>query len=174
MRRVLPAALLFLVAARLSAGEGAAGFASDLPPGIANVTRWETVAGRIDTDQMRGGFLFYVNPRFEAIYQVMRYRVRLLTPTGDLEERRASTERVVYVRHPGLREPLQCWAAASAGGWREIVPGSEEYQMEMFTLIHVLAVHRGALTLAPSRDPAAALPAPRPATLSPAPTTGPS
>jgi hypothetical protein len=150
MRRLLPAALLLLAASSLSGAKGGAGFAPSLPPGIVDVTGWETVAGPIDTARMRGGFLFYVNPSFGAIYQVMRYRVRLLTPTGDLEEHRASTERVVYVRHPGVREPLQCWAAASPGtepAWREIAPGSDEYRMEMLTLIRVLALHRDALKL---------------------------
>lgn len=150
MRRVLSAALLFLAASSLPAGEAGAGFAPTLPPGIADVSGWETVAGQVDSTQVRGGFIFYVNPSFGAIYQVMRYRVQLVAPIGNLEEHRASTERVVYVRHPGLREPLQCWAATSPGTgptWREIAPGSDEYRMEMFTLTRVLAVHRKALKL---------------------------
>jgi hypothetical protein len=150
MRRVLPAALL-LLASSLSAGDGGAGFAPTLPQGVADVTGWETVTGDVDTAQVRGGFLFYVNPRFGAMYQVMRYHVRLLAPTNALEEHRSSTERVVYVRHPGLREPLLCWAAGSPGmapAWRQIAAGTEEYRMEMYTLMRVLALHRAALAVA--------------------------
>jgi hypothetical protein len=145
MGRVLSAALLLLAASSAPTGEGGAGFAPTLPPGIVDVSGWETVAGHVDGAQLRGGFLFYVNPSLAGIYQVMRYRVQLLAPTGDLEEHRASTERVAYVRHPGLREPLLCWAAAPPGvdpSWRTIAPGSDEYRMEMLTLIRVLALHR--------------------------------
>jgi hypothetical protein len=146
MRRALPLALLLLASA-LPAEDGGAGFAPTLPRGVADVTGWETVTGRVDTAQVRGVFVFYVNPSFGAMYQVMRYDVQLLAPTNVLEEHRASTERVVYVRHPGLREPLRCWAAASPGttpAWREIAAGTDEYRMEMYTLMRVLALQHEA------------------------------
>jgi hypothetical protein len=141
------AALLLLAAPPAWAQSIATSFAAVLPEGVADVSGWEVVTGEFETSRARGAYRFHVNPRRQAMYQVMRYRVELLAPSSGLQRRRGSSERVAYVRTPGIPEPLRCWERAPAGvipAWRELAAGSDEYQMEMALLMQVLAVHRAA------------------------------
>lgn len=122
-------------------------FAVVMPDGVADVTGWETVSGEFATPAARGAYRFHVNPRLQALYQVMRYRVELLAPTTGVQRGRRSGERLAFVRRPGVAEPLRCWEREPAGTvprWRELVAGTEEYQLEMALLMQVLAVHRAA------------------------------
>jgi hypothetical protein len=140
-------ALSLLAGAPAGAQDIAASFAVILPDGVADVRGWEVVSGEFETAVARGSYLLYVNPRRQAIYQLMRYRVELLVPSPGLEERRGSRERVAFVRSPGSLEPLRCWKREPPGSvpaWRELVAGTDEYQLEMSLLMQVLAVHRAA------------------------------
>ena len=122
-------------------------FAPALPAGVADVTGWEIVTGDFETMRARGAYRFYVNPKLQAIYQVMRYQVQLLTPTPGLESARSSAERVVFVRKPGSHQPLLCWEREPPGTappWREVQPGTDEYKLEMSMVMRVLQVHRAA------------------------------
>ena len=77
------------------------------------------------------------------MYQLMRYRVELLD--ADSAREQGSAERVAFVRQPGSREPLLCWRHEPPGtvpAWHQVQPGTDEYQLEMATLMQVLAVHR--------------------------------
>jgi hypothetical protein len=124
-------------------------FAESLPPGVADVSRWELVSGDFETSRMRGGYRFYVNPERVAMYQVMRYRVQRLSSGAERGDARLGAERVVFVRRPGIREPIECWerqAPGAATEWLALVPGTAEYQREMLVLTEVLAVHRAART----------------------------
>ena len=123
-------------------------FAPALPAGVADVARWELVSGDFDTPGFRGDYRFYVNPQRQGIYQVMRYR----TSAGALQHQPLGAERVVFVRRPGVREPILCWQRRSAGHapeWRQLQPGTAEYVAEMGTLMRVIAMHRAA-TIAPA------------------------
>lgn len=134
--------LLLLVGPGVPAQDG---FARQLPSGIVDVSGWETITGEFETAQARGSYLFYVNPRRQAIYQLMRYRVEFLDPRDALTRQRGSSERVAYVRSPGSREPMLCWQLESVGAgeaWRSVAPGTDEYKLEMATIMQVLAVHR--------------------------------
>jgi len=53
---------------------------------------------------------------------------------------------VVFIRRPGVREPMDCWERmpGDATVWREVAPGSLEYLVEMNVLMGVLAAHRAA------------------------------
>ena len=147
MRFRLIAALLLLGFAPVSAQDVPPTFAAVLPVGVADVSGWEIISGEFETAQARGAYRFHVNPRRRAIYQVMRYRVELLAPTGSLQMNRRSGERVAFVRRPGSPEPLRCWEREPEGtvpAWRELAAGTDEYQMEMSLLMQVLAVHRAA------------------------------
>jgi len=122
-------------------------FAAALPAAVVDVSGWETVSGAFETPAARGAYRFHVNPRRQAIYQVMRYRVELLHPATDLQRRRGPDERVAFVREPGTREPLLCWRRDSdraVPSWRALDSGTDEYTLEMGVLIEVLAVHRAA------------------------------
>ena len=151
MRPLTLIGLLLLAAPNTSAQEVGDHFAADLPPGIGDVSRWETVAGEFETKDVRGSYIFYVNPTRQALYQLMRYRVHLLAPHSQLERQRGSSERVAFVERPGSREPLLCWQLETPNGvsvWSPLRPGTAEYKMEMGVLMQVLAIHR-ALRLAP-------------------------
>jgi hypothetical protein len=147
---VLAWALVGVLMAFLPPGEGRdveAPFAAALPEAVVDVSGWETVGGEFETPGARGAYLFHVNPRRQAIYQVMRYRVELLLPASDLQRRRGSDERVAFVRNPGTREPLLCWQRDSerpVPSWRALASGTDEYTLEMGVLMEVLAVHRAA------------------------------
>lgn len=140
------AALLLLAGTAVARGEGPApAFAPLLPEGVGDVTGWEVVTGEFETRVARGAYRFYVNPARAAMYQLMRYRVELLDPAG--APRRTDAERVVFVRRPGVREPIACWEKQPEGAsaaWREVAAGTDEYRVEMGVLMQVLAVHRAA------------------------------
>jgi hypothetical protein len=147
--RVWPLIVLSLLAGvPAGAQDVAASFAVVLPDGVADVRGWEVVSGEFETPRVRGSYLFYVNPRRQGLYQLMRYRVELLLPSPGLEEHRGSRERVAFVASPGVLEPMRCWEREAAGvvpQWQELVAGTDEYQLEMALLLQVLAVHRTAL-----------------------------
>jgi hypothetical protein len=139
--------LLLGVVPASSARDGQEPFAPVLPRGVVDVTGWEIVRGEFETTRARGAYRFYVNPRRQAIYQLMRYRIHLLVPASDLERARSSAERVVFVRQPGSRQPLLCWEREPPGvvpAWREVPPGTDEYRLEMAMVMRVLEVHRAA------------------------------
>jgi hypothetical protein len=145
--RAAAIALALAAAGIVRAEPAATRFAETLPPGVADVSRWELVSGDFETARMRGGYRFYVNPDRSALYQVMRYRVQRLPLDGERGDATLGAERVVYVRRPGVSEPIECWerqAPGSATQWRALAPGTAEYRAEMLTLTQVLAVHRAA------------------------------
>ena len=129
--------------------EGPDPFASVLPSAVGDVSGWEVVSGEFETPRARGAYRFRVDPRRQAVYSLIRYRVELLTPTGETERMRGLAERVVFNRRPGSREPLECWEREPAGaapGWRIVPPGTDEYRLEMAIVMQVLAVHRNVRT----------------------------
>jgi len=145
MRGWLVAGLVLLGSARASAQDVPVTFAAVLPHGVADVSGWEIVSGQFETLAARGAYRFHVNPRRQAIYQVMRYRVELLDPSASPQHRRGSVERLAFVRRPGTAEPMMCWELEPAGTvppWRRLVAGTDEYRLEMALLMQVLAVHR--------------------------------
>ncbi|MCG6922726.1 MAG: hypothetical protein LJF15_16800 [Acidobacteria bacterium] len=147
MRGWLIVSLLFLGGVEARSQDGHVLFAPALPAGVADVTGWEVVTGEFETTRAQGAYRFYVNPKLQGIYQLMRYRIQLLAPASSLESARSSAERVVFVRHPGSRQPLLCWEREPTGtvpAWREIRPGTDEYKLEMGMVIRVLEVHRAA------------------------------
>jgi hypothetical protein len=145
MRRRLKLALLLLALPAASAQETPPPFVLDLPRGVVDITGWETISGEFETATARGTYRFHVNPRRQALYQVMRYRIDLFDPAPGLQRRRRPSERLAFVARPGTREPLRCWERKPAGSipaWRELTAGTAEYQLEMALLMQVLAVHR--------------------------------
>ncbi len=146
MRRTAFAFVLLLAAAGPTR---AADFAPTMPEGVADVSGWELVSGDFDTPGFRGDYRFYVNPQRQALYQVMRYHTSTSGGTGEA----LGSERVAFVRRPGVREPMLCWERQPAGAtlqWRVLEPGTPEYLAEMRTLMRVIAMHRTA-TLGPGR-----------------------
>lgn len=139
------AAIALAAAAVVRAEPAATSFSETLPPGITDVSRWELVSGDFETPRIRGGYRFYVNPERVALYQVMRYRVQRLPFGSERGDAALGAERVVFVRRPGVREPIECWerqAPGSPAEWRALDPGTAEYRTEVLVLTEVLAVHR--------------------------------
>lgn len=140
--RVACVCLVVLLAAAVRAAP--AEFAVRLPEGIADVTGWELVAGEFHTAGFRGSYRFYVNPTRQAMYQLMRFR----TSEKDVARAPLDAERVAFIPRPGVAEPMRCWVRNAPGAgqpWRAIDPATQEYKVEMVTLMRVLSVHRNAL-----------------------------
>jgi hypothetical protein len=135
--------LVLLGAAGLAeAPEPDPAFARELPAEVGDVSTFELVSGAFTNVSASGRYRFYVNPHFQALYQVMRYRVRF-TVDGEA----APAEKLVWNRRPGQREPLVVWARVAAGGpvrWRSITPGTDEYLLEMGRLMQILSAHGAA------------------------------
>ena len=147
MRGWLVVGLLLLGCVPASPQDVGVTFAAVLPEGVADVNGWEIVSGEFETATARGAYRFHVNPRRQALYQVMRYRVELLAPSTSLQRSRRLSERLAFVHRPGTAEPLRCWAREPTGTvppWRKLDAGTDEYQLEMALLMQVLAVHRAA------------------------------
>jgi hypothetical protein len=121
-------------------------FASPLPQGVGDVSSWAIESGEFQNESARGAYRLYVNPQRSGLYQLMRYRVELLVPTGAVEQRRGGAERVVFIRRPGVREPMDCWIRlpGDATEWRTVAAGTDEYLVEMSVVIRVLAAQRAA------------------------------
>jgi hypothetical protein len=138
--------LMLIAGPQAVATEPAGAFAAHLPAAVGDVSRWEIVTGSFDTPVARGSYLFYVNPRRAAMYQLMRYSVELRQTVSPAEERRGSAERVAFVRRPGVREPMACWERIGGAEpyWREVPAGSEAYNLEMSVLLRVLGAHSAA------------------------------
>jgi hypothetical protein len=147
MRRSLVVAFVLLGFAPTFSQDAPDRFFAVLPKGVDDISGWETVSGEFQTPQARGAYRFHVNPRRQALYQVMRYRLELLAPSNRLERERGSSERFAYVHRPGTAEPIRCWELRGPGTeprWRELQAGTPQYQLEMAVLMQVLAVHRAA------------------------------
>lgn len=144
MWRWLATGLLLAGAAGAADPGASALFATVLPPAVGDVSRWQVVEGRFETPGERGSFAFYVNPERSALYQLMRYRVELLTPSPE-ERARGVAERVVFIPRPGVREPMLCWERVEGDepSWRVVAAGTAPYVLEMAVLIRVLAAQRG-------------------------------
>ncbi len=142
--------LSFLVGSSTSTGDD---FAKPLPGDLPDVSGWERITGDVETERLEATYLLYVNPQLQALYQVMRYRVRLLSPTTDAERQYRSSEKLIWNEKPG-RVLVRCFELVSAPGgaapgtlptWREISHGTTEYDTEMRMGMELLGLHRRAL-----------------------------
>ena len=119
-------------------------FARQLPVEMGDLSTFEVVSGDFANAAAAGRYRFYVNPLFQGLYQVMRYRVHFT-----VDGQAAPTEKVVWNRQPGQRVPLLVWARVATGEpvrWRSITPGTEEYVIEMGRLMQVLFAQGAART----------------------------
>ena len=147
MRGLLAAGLLLL--------GGAAGPGSDVPlfediratelaplaevPGeLGDLSAHEVVTGAFLHSLGSGRYRFLVNPRLQALYQVMQYRMSVVDDPG------TPAEKVVWNSHPGAREPLVVFERMTGPGparWRRLAPGTLEYNNEMWRVMRVLGEH---------------------------------
>jgi hypothetical protein len=135
-------ALLVLATARVDAAD----FTTPPPYAIAGFHEWEVVTGELVTPGVAGGYRFFVNPERRALYSVMRYRLRARPGSTEI----APAEKFLWVERPGEPVPMRCFELRPSGGsgsgtaaaWREMEPGTEEYLVEMQTVMAVLAARR--------------------------------
>lgn len=127
------AVVLLLAAAVAQAGA----LDATLPPGVpdARSLGWELVSGDVAKATDAARYEFYVNPRREAIYELVRYR---FTRNG-----REESEKVVWNR-PEIGQRPECYSREAGGRWRALTQGSVEYRDEMITLMRVYGLHREA------------------------------
>ncbi len=134
MRCALIVAVLLVVPGGVLAG----GLGLSIPPGVPDAAAmgWERISGNVATETEGAEYEFYVNPRRQAIYEVVRYR---FTRNG-----RSESEKVVWNRHPTGGQGPACFSHEPNGGWRTLKHGSDAYRIELATAMRVYDMHRQA------------------------------
>jgi hypothetical protein len=134
------------VAVLLLAGAGALPlaqeFADHLPAELPSVGAWEKVSGSAELPDGSASlhYEFYVNPKFGARYEVVRYRIVGWDKTADGTPY-APTERLQWQAGRTEMRRYECVPAASRCVWKEMERGSAEYRRETPVIIWVLSVH---------------------------------
>jgi hypothetical protein len=130
--------LALLVFACLSLAGCAPPFTPQLPPGVPDVTRWESVSGLAELQNARLRYVFYVNPRRLARYEVARYR--------PVDERgRAALEVPEQLQWQAGNTDVrrfECRPTATGCTWHELPKGSQEYLREIPILLQIYGAHR--------------------------------
>ena len=142
--------LLALVAGVLPAAVSAAELSSELPPDVppARLAEgWERIDGHADTRDQRIDYALYVDPRYQALYVLTRYRISRITAGSDGGRVvRRESEKLLWNSHPGSREPLLAYeldpATADRGPrWRTLATGSDAYREVLMTAIGLYNHH---------------------------------
>lgn len=123
------------------------------PVGLPAVEGWERITGELEVAEPHTlvQYEFFVNPRRQALYEVVRYRI---TPLGPAPGAEPVTEKVQWDR--GRRDLLrfQCVpvpralrsgagrAAPDGCAWQEMAKGSPAYVGETATLMWLYGLHR--------------------------------
>jgi hypothetical protein len=125
---------------------GASEMAAFLPeevPELGALARWERYDGRVKGVEGRSiSYVLYVDPRYQALYRLTRYRVTIVTRTAEgREERRHEAETLVWNSKPGSGEPLHCYTLTQdvdgPARWQTVAHGSEAYLQAMRTSIFI-------------------------------------
>lgn len=155
--------LLALLGSAPAAGQD---LARTLPRGVPageTLAGWERWGGEAREPDAVVVYALYVNPLRPGLYEVTRFRVdRFERRPGGKTRRVKDTEKLLWNARPGTREPLLCYERAGRRSWRtlwlprwtwrQIAPGTTEYQTAMFTAIRVYSLHRARLGLPPLGD----------------------
>ena len=113
-------------------------FTPQLPPGVPDVTRWESVSGLARVQNGRLRYVFYVNPRWLARYEVVRYRPvdERGRPAHELPEQLQWQAGNTDMRR------FECRPNATGCAWHELPKGSREYLREIPVLLQLYGAHR--------------------------------
>jgi len=125
--------------ALMTAPAGARGLGGSLPPGVpdARSLGWQQITGEVASATDGARYEFFVNPRRQAIYEVVRYR---FTRNG-----REESEKLVWNSPPAAGRGPTCFSQQGDGSWRQLQAGSAEYRDEMITAMRVYNLHRQAV-----------------------------
>ena len=123
--------LALLVLGSLSLVGCSPSFTPHLPPGVPDVTGWESVSGLARIKDRRLRYVFYVNPRALARFEVVRYR--------PVDERgrtaRGLPEQLQWQAGNHDLRRFECRPAESGCAWHELPKGSHEYLREIPILL---------------------------------------
>lgn len=128
-----------VVLALLTVPAAAGALGDSVPPGVpdARSLGWQQITGDILTAVDGARYEFFVNPKRQAIYEVVRYRFS--------RKGHAEAEKLVWNRHPSFGQGPSCYSQDTDGSWRRLRPGSPEYRDEMITAMRVYTMHRQAV-----------------------------
>jgi hypothetical protein len=119
------------------------GFSKDVPIVVPSVAGWTRISGDLELAdrQVAVRYEFYVNPARPAIYEVVRYRVTPLVPTG-AAPRASGNEKLQWDRDGRDLRRFECVASAGrACAWTEMEKSGADYRMEVPFLIQLYGAH---------------------------------
>ena len=105
-----------------------AGFTTELPAALEDISGWQRIAGDADTSEVTARYLLYVNPLRGALYQVIRYRMWPISGSvggtwlGSQPLREAGVERAPGPRPSALlraRGRRSCGGSLARAGLRQ-------------------------------------------------------
>ena len=137
------AALLCAVLALACAGRTR--FSAHLPPGLPDVSRWETSSGSMEFEDPPFSleYQLYVAPARQSVYSVTRYR---FTPKS---ARQPAHEKLQWDRNGVDVRRYRCVPETKARElpcrWEELLRGSAAYNEELGPLLSVYNTHAGLL-----------------------------
>jgi hypothetical protein len=117
-------------------------FSPALPPGLPDVTGWETRSATVELTNppTRLEYQLLVDPGRPAVYSVTRYR---FTPR---DASRAAHEKLQWDRNGVDVRRYACVPQPAAPGgpcrWEELLRGSAAYDLELVPLLRVYDTHR--------------------------------
>lgn len=120
-------------------------FSPQLPPGLPDVSRWETSSGSVELESppTRLEYQLYVAPARPAVYSVTRYR---FTPKS---VRQPAHEKLQWDRNGLDVRRYECVPDSPARTipcrWEELLRGSAAYNQELLPLLSVYNTHAGLL-----------------------------
>jgi len=153
------------VAAFLALATGPLGdlrpFTSRVPPELPAFQGWERITGDIEVESPRLAiqYEFFVNPKRQASYEVVRYRIVQLDAPADRPY--ATTEKLQWDRDGRDVRRFECVAKSSGCAWREMEKGSSDYLREVPVILWIYGLHRKAALESSRRPDATHMASPR-------------
>ena len=139
---LVPAGTGLPVAWSAPAGVSRAPLTAEFPEGVPGPSEragWEVITGDINREHDGVVYAFYVNPRYEGLYQITQFRIWSRTG-GKVDQ---ETEKLLWNAQPGVRTPLHLYAR-EGGTWQRIPAGTPPYDREIIHAINLYNLHRQA------------------------------
>jgi hypothetical protein len=150
-RAAFAGAVLLLVAACASSGASRP-LSNSLPARVPSArarTHWQRIDGAYDAGAAHVRYALFVDPERPLLFRITQYRVSRRMAAGE-GPRVDEVEIVIWNESPGEHVPLRCFAeeplphswlsfARVRPSWRDVVPATEEFQVQMRRALEIYA-----------------------------------